>query len=57
MPRQNWITAYSRIDVRPIRYKRPEDEWLELQGSLNRWGKGLSVERLQRLGWISRIDE
>ena len=41
---------------RPSRYEQPEQRWLELQDSLGRWGRGLSLERLQRLGDISKTD-
>ena len=56
MAKQNWITAYSRMDARPTRYERQEEEWLDLQRSLNSGGKGLSIEKLQQLGEIAKTD-
>ena len=53
----NWVTQFSRVDLRPSRFDPPEQRWLELQDSLGRWGRGLSLERLQRLGEIARTDQ
>ena len=47
MTRRNWITSYCNGPDRPSRCEQPEKRWLELQDSLGRWGRGLSVERLE----------
>ena len=57
MTRRNWITSYCNGPDRPSRYEQPEKRWLELQDSLGRWGPGLSLERLQRLGEIAKTDQ
>ena len=48
---------FSGMDLRPSRFDPSVQRWLELQDSFARWGKGLSVERLQQLGESVRADQ
>ena len=53
-----WVTdSYLNGGQRPDRYERPEGRWLELQASLNRWGRSSTWRRLEQLGQIARTDQ
>ena len=53
-----WVTdSYLNGGQRPDRYERPEGRWLELQASLNRWGRSHTWRRLEQLGQIARTDQ
>ena len=52
-----WVTdSYLNGGQRPDRYERPESRWLELQASLNRWGRSSTWRRLEQLGQIAKSD-
>ena len=52
-----WVTdSYLNGGQRPDRYERPEGRWLELQASLNRWGRSSTWRRLEQLGQIAKSD-
>ena len=54
MPRHsNWVTAFSTINTRRTRYEPPEQTWMDLQTSLQRWGSGYSWSRYEQLGDIA----
>jgi len=53
-----WVTdSYLNGGQRPDRYERPEGRWLELQASLNRWGRSHTWRRLEQLGQIAKTDQ
>jgi len=53
-----WVTdSYLNGGQRPDRYEKPEERWLELASSLNRWGKSHTWRRLEQLGQIAKTDQ
>ena len=56
MTRHNWVMQYSNSNPRPQRFDEPENHWLDLQDSLNRWGGSKTWQQLQQLGQIAKID-
>ena len=47
---RNWLMRYSNSKPRPQRFDEPENYWLDLQDSLNRWGGSKTWQQLHQLG-------